>query len=288
MGQAARSLVKTVLEVLESTARYFADKGVESPRLNIDLLLAHVLGIKRRMDLYMVFDRPLANKELDALRDLVKRRSQGVPLQHLLGSVEFHGREFACDGRALVPRPETEQFVERLLKLGLPDDARCVDVGTGSGVIALTLAAERPAFRGAATDRSGNALGLARDNAARLVLTGRVEFHQGDLLADLPGPFDLVAANLPYIPDGDIGGLAREVQHDPIMALDGGADGLGIIARCVTQAHERLAPGGRIALEHGHDQAPRVRELLAAAGFAEVETVRDYQEVERFAFAVRS
>ena len=280
--------MKTVLEVLESTAKYFVDRGIESPRLNIDLLLAHVLGIKRRMDLYMVFDRPLNPKELDTLRDLVKRRSQGVPLQHLLGTVEFYKREFACDGRALVPRPETEQFVERLLKLPLPDDARCVDVGTGSGIIALTLAAERPAFRVQGVDRSGNALGLARDNAARLGLSERVELLQGDLLADLPGPLDLVAANLPYIPAGDIAGLAREVQHDPMMALDGGQDGLGIIARCVAQAHERLAPGGRLALEIGHDQAARVRELLATAGFTAVESVRDYQEVERFAFAVKA
>ena len=280
--------MKTVLEVLESTAKYFADRGVESPRLNIDLLLAHVLGIKRRMDLYMVFDRPLNGKELDALRDLVKRRSQGVPLQHLLGSVEFYKREFACDGRALVPRPETEQLVERVLKLPLPEDARCVDVGTGSGVIALTLAAERPAYRVAAVDRSNNALGLARDNAARLALAERVEFTQGDLLAALPGLYDLVVANLPYVPGRDIAGLSREVQHDPIMALDGGADGLEIVARLAPQAHERLAPGGRIALEIGHDQAVRVKEILAAAGFADVESARDYQEVERFAFAVKS
>ena len=279
--------MKTVLEVLESTAKYFADKGIESPRLNIDLLLAHVLGIKRRMDLYMVFDRPLNDTELGTLRDLVKRRSAGEPLQHLLGTVEFYKREFLCDRRALVPRPETERLVELLLKLPLPDDARCVDVGTGSGVIALTLAAERPAYRVQAVDRSGNALRLARDNAARLGLTERVELLQSDLLAACPGPYDLVAANLPYIPGGDIAGLSREVRHDPIIALDGGADGLEIVARCIAEAHERLAPGGRIALEIGHDQAGRVRELLAGAGFTAAESVRDYQEVERFAFAVK-
>ena len=279
--------MKTVLEVLETTAKYFADRGVESPRLNIDLLLAHILGIKRRMDLYMVFDRPLNAQELDALRELVKRRSQGEPLQHLLGTVEFHGREFLCDRRALVPRPETELLVERILQLPLPEDARCVDVGTGSGVIALTLAAERPNFRVQAVDRSGNALRLAQDNTKRLGLTERVELLQSDLLAACPGPYDLVAANLPYIPGGDIAGLAREVQHDPIIALDGGADGLEIVARCITAAHERLASGGRVALEIGHDQAERVRELLAGAGFSAVESVRDYQEVERFAFGVK-
>ena len=279
--------MKTVLEVLESTAKYLADKGVESPRLNIDLLLAHVLGKKRRMDLYMEFDRPLGERELDTLRPLVKKRGEGVPLQHLLGTVEFYKREFISDSRALVPRPETERLVELILKLDLPADARCVDVGTGSGVIALTLAAERPAARVQAVDRSPNALTLARENAARLALDGRVEFLTGDLLAPCAGPFDLVAANLPYVPAREIAGLAREVQHDPMMALDGGPDGLDLITRCAAQAHERLAPGGRIALEIGHDQAGRVCELLTRSGFSSVETVKDYGEVDRFVFAVR-
>ena len=192
--------MKTVLEVLESTAKYFADKGVESPRLNIDLLLAHVLGKKQRMDLYMEFDRPLGERELNTLRPLVKQRGEGVPLQHLLGTVEFYKREFISDSRALIPRPETERLVELILKLELPADARCVDVGTGSGVIALTLAAERPEARVQAVDRSPNALTLARENAAKLGLDGRVEFLTGDLLAPCAGPFDLVAANLPVHP----------------------------------------------------------------------------------------
>ena len=279
--------MKTVLEVLESTAKFFAGKGVESPRLNIDLLLAHVLG-KKRMELYLEFDRPLGDRELDALRDLVKRRSQGVPLQHLLGTVEFHGRVFLSDGRALIPRPETEHLVELLLKLPLPADARCVDVGTGSGVIALTLAAERPAAHVQAVDRSPNALTLARENAVKLGLAERVEFLQGDLLAPCTGPFSLVAANLPYIPSSDITGLAREVQHDPMMALDGGPGGLDLVARCIKEAHEKLNPGGRIALEVGHDQAQAVRDLLLAAGYASVEIVSDFQEHERFVFAVRT
>ena len=280
--------MKTVLEVLDSTAKFFAGKGVESPRLNIEHLLAHVLGKKSRMDLYMEFDRPLGDRELDVLRDLVKRRSQGVPLQHLLGTVEFHGRVFLSDGRALIPRPETEHLVELLLKLPLPAAARCVDVGTGSGVIALTLAAERPEARVQAVDRSPNALTLARENAAKLGLAERVEFLQGDLLAPCEGPLSLVAANLPYIPSADMAGLAREVQHDPMMALDGGPGGLDLVARCIEQAHEKLAPEGRIALEIGHDQARAVRDLLTAAGYTSVEIVSDFQERERFVFAVRS
>ena len=278
--------MKTVLEVLQSTAAYFAGKGVESPRLNIEHLLAHVLG-KTRMDLYMEFDRPLGERELDTLRPLVKKRGEGVPLQHLLGTVEFHGRVFLSDSRALIPRPETEQFVERILKLDLPADARCVDVGTGSGVIALTLAAERPAASVVAVDRSPDALALARENAKKLALDGRVAFLEGDLLAPCSGPLDLVAANLPYVPAGEIGGLAREVRHDPILALDGGADGLDLIIRCIAQAHERLVPGGRIALEIGHDQANSVRVLLTDGGFSQVKAFKDYQDMDRFVFAIR-
>ena len=278
--------MKSVLDVLTSTTVYFKDKGVESPRLNIEHLLAHVLG-KTRMDLYLEFDRPLGDTELNALRELVKRRSQGVPLQHLLGTVEFHGRVFTSDSRALIPRPETEELVALLLKLDLPADARCLDVGTGSGIIALTLAAERPEVRVQAVDRSPNALTLARENATRLGLDGRVEFLTGDLLAECAGPYDLIAANLPYIPVGDIAGLSREVQHDPMMALDGGRDGLEIVARCVTQAHGKLAPGGRLALEIGHDQAGRVRDLLEKGGFTSIETVKDHQDCERFVLAVR-
>ncbi len=278
--------MKSVLEVLTSTTAYFKDKGIESPRLNIEHLLAHILG-KTRMDLYLEFDRPLGDTELNALRELVKRRSHGEPLQHLLGTVEFHGRVFTSDSRALIPRPETEELVALLLKLDLPTDARCLDVGTGSGIIALTLAAERPEARVQAVDRSPNALTLARENAARLGLDGRVEFITGDLLAECAGPYDLIAANLPYIPVGDIAGLAREVQFDPMMALDGGRDGLEIVARCVTQAHGKLAPGGRLALEIGHDQAGRVRDLLEKGGYASIETVKDHQDFERFMLAVR-
>lgn len=279
--------MKSVLEVLTSTTEYFKTKGVESPRLNMEHLLAHLLGKKSRMDLYLEFDRPLGDRELDALRGLVKKRAQGVPLQHLLGTTEFHGRVFLTDSRALIPRPETEHFVELLLKLELPAAARCLDVGTGSGVIALTLAAERPEARVQAVDRSRQALTLARENAGKLDLETRVEFLEGDLFAPCEGPYDLIAANLPYIAVGDIAGLAREVQHDPMMALDGGQDGLEIVARCVAEAPAKLAPGGQLGLEIGHDQAPRVQELLAAAGYQDIRVVQDFQSFERFVFAAR-
>ena len=138
-----------------------------------------------------------------------------------------------------------------------------------------------------AVDRSRNALGLARENAEKLGLAERVEFLEGDLFEPCPGPYDLIAANLPYIPVGDIAGLSREVQHDPMMALDGGQDGLEIVARCVTQAIGKLVPGGHLALEIGHDQAPRVREMLKAAGYAGIRVEQDFQEFARFVFAFK-
>jgi release factor glutamine methyltransferase len=276
--------MKAVLEVLQSTTAYFQQKKIDNARLNIEHLLAHVLG-KTRMDLYLEFDRPLGDRELDALRELVRRRAQGVPLQHLLGTVEFHGRTFACDARALIPRPETEQLVEWILKLDVPPEPRCVDVGTGSGVIALTLAAEWPAAKVQAVDAVDAALELARENAARLDLTARVEFLAGSLLEACPGPFDVIAANLPYIPAADLSALAPEVQHDPASALDGGGDGLALISACIAQAPAKLAPGGRLALEIGHDQAARVRGLLDRAGFADIRVEKDYQGIERFVLA---
>jgi release factor glutamine methyltransferase len=276
--------MKTVLEVLQATTAYFQQKKIDNARLNIEHLLAHVLG-KTRMELYLEFDRPLGDKELDALRELVRRRAQGLPLQHLLGTVEFHGRTFASDARALIPRPETEQLVELILKLDVPPEPRCVDVGTGSGVIALTLAAEWPAAKVQAVDSSAAALELARENAARLGLTARVEFLPGTLLGPCAGPVDVIAANLPYIPTAEISGLAPEVQHDPASALDGGDDGLAVISACIVQAPAKLAPGGWLALEIGHDQAERVRSLVEQAGFSDIHAEKDYQGIARFVLA---
>jgi release factor glutamine methyltransferase len=272
--------MKTVLEVIQATTAYFQKSGVESPRLNIEHLLAHALG-KKRMELYLEFDRPLSERELEPLRALVKRRAAGEPLQHLLGTAEFHGRSFLCDKRGLVPRPETEQLCELVLAAG--PARRVLDVGTGSGVIALTLAAAWPEARVEAIDLSPEALALARENAARLDLTGRVQFIASDLLANVTGEYDLIIANLPYIARDEIATLTREVRHDPLSALDGGADGLEIFRRFVPQAVPHLR--GRLALEIGHDQAQPLTELLAEHNFQDIRSQTDYQGKDRFIFA---
>jgi len=272
--------MKTVLEVIQATTAYFQKSGIESPRLNIEHLLAHALG-KKRMDLYMEFDRPLSEPELEPLRALVKRRAAGEPLQHLLGTAEFHGRSFLCDKRGLVPRPETEQLCELVLATG--PARRVLDVGTGSGVIALTLAAAWPEAHVEAVDLSPDALALARENAARLELAGRVQFLASDLLASVTGEYDLIVANLPYIACDEIATLTREVRHDPLSALDGGADGLQVFRRFVPQAAQHLR--GRLALEIGHGQAQSLTELLAAHNFQDIRPQTDYQGKDRFIFA---
>ncbi len=316
--------MRTVLEVIQATSEFFGKRGVESPRLNVEHLLAHTLGLKR-LQLYLEFDRPLTEAVLAPLRELVRRRADGEPLQHLMGTAEFYGRTFRCDRRALIPRPETEQFVELILErlpaltatqpAGQP--LRIADIGTGTGVIACTLALALPDAIVNAIDISPAALELARENAAALGLTDRPTFTVGDLLAsadvarasrplategedDRDGRatpqtspesapcLDLVVANLPYIPSGDIASLAREVQFDPRDALDGGADGLDLVRRLLPQAGTRLRPGGVLGLEIGHDQGEAVRQLLSTGGWDTVEHLSDYQGKQRFVFAART
>jgi release factor glutamine methyltransferase len=274
----------TTLEVLSAATSYLDKQGVENPRLNAEYLLAHVLGKKKRIDLYMEFERPLGEKERAPLRDLVKRRSEGIPLQHLLGTAEFCGHLFTCDARGLIPRPETEQLVELILKSS-PDATSILDVGTGSGVIAISLALALPASTVSACDLSPAALSLARENAARHQLGTRINFFQSDLLAAISDTFSVIAANLPYIPSADISNLSREVQKDPLNALDGGPDGLVLVERLIAEATSRLVPSGLLALEIGHDQAEHVTALLAANNYRDIAAHRDYQGIQRFVSA---
>ncbi len=273
----------TVLAVLQSSAEYFKKRDIESPRLNAEHLLAHVLK-QKRIELYLEFERVLAEAELAPLRELVRRRGQGEPLQHLLGTVEFAGRVFLCDKRALVPRPETEQLVE-LLKSQIPGpNSQILDVGTGSGVIALSVAANFPDARVIATDISDDALALARENAERLGLTKRVEFLTGDLLAYVNHAYDLIVANLPYVAIADRAALSREVLHDPEVALFGGEGGDEIVRRLIEAAPAKLKPGGLLALELGLGQADDLAALMVEKNYHDIRKEADYAGVTRFLF----
>jgi release factor glutamine methyltransferase len=274
----------TVLEVLQATAAYFKRHSVENPRLNAEHLLAHVLG-RRRIDLYLEFERALTEAELGPLRDFVKRRGEGEPLQHLLGTVEFSGLTFLCDKRALVPRPETEQLVE-FLKFEIQNPkSEIVDVGTGSGVIALSLAAKFPEAEIFGVDVSDDALSLAEENSVRLNLKGRVQFLKSRLLESVEGLFDLIVANLPYVSTHNRDTLSVEVLHDPEVALFAGEQGDELVRELIDQAPARLRPGGLLALEIGLGQGEALLSALAEKNYRDICSKKDYNGVTRFLFA---
>ena len=274
----------TVLEVLQATTAYLKKRNVENPRLNAEHLMAHALG-RKRIELYLDFERALTETELAPLRGLVKRRSEGEPLQHLLGTVEFCGLTFLCDKRALVPRPETEQLVELVETRIENRELRIVDVGTGSGVIALSLAAKMPEAQVLGVDVSEDALALAQENAARLNLSGRVQFLRGRLLENAEAAFDLIVANLPYISMQDRHTLSPEVLHDPEVALFAGVQGDELVRELIDQAPFRLRPGGLLALEIGLGQSEALLSALAEKNYRDISSKNDYNGVTRFLFA---
>ncbi len=274
----------TVLQVLQATTAYFKKHSVENPRLNAEHLLAHVLG-RKRIELYLEFERVLTESELAPLRDLVKRRGEGEPLQHLLGTVEFCGLTFLCDKRAMVPRSETEELVELIESRIKNRKSKIEDVGTGSGVIALSLAMKFPEAEILGVDISDDALALAQENAARLNLATRVRFLKSNLLENVEGCFDVIVANLPYISIQDRQSLSREVLHDPEVALFASARGDELVRELIAQAPSQLRPGGMLALEIGIGQGDALFSALAEKNYRDIYSKTDYSGVTRFLFA---
>lgn len=301
--------MKTLLEVLQSGTDYLARQGCEEARATMQHLMAHVLHCNRTA-LYSQFDRPVEETELAPLRELLKRRAAGEPLQHLLGSTEFFRREFLTDARALIPRPETEELVEMVLKKIPARPVRVLDMGTGSGIIGVTLALElkERAKEVVLADISPQALDLALENAMRL--GARVSTIQTDLFENIslekaaplpaetdstvaapgeeensPGQetrFDVIVANLPYIADGEE--LAPEVMKDPHTALFGGPKGWEIIERFLARARDYLNDNGFVALEIGYDQAPAVTQIMDGYGYNYIEVLKDMGGIARFPF----
>jgi release factor glutamine methyltransferase len=270
--------------VLKWAADDFRGKQIDAPRLDAEVLLAHALGTTR-IQLVMDAMRPLVGDELARFRELVKRRRAREPVAYILGEREFYGRAFKVDARVLVPRPDTETLVtvaldrtrDRSMSL------RALDLCTGSGCVAITLARERPTSRVHATDTSADALAVARQNALRLGAYN-VSFRQGDLYdaVDAGQGFDLVVANPPYVPSGDVPHLMADVRDfEPRVALDGGADGLALVRRIVSDAPAVLVPGGRLAVEVGAGEAGLAAALFVARGFVDVAVTRDYARIER-------
>ena len=260
----------TIAEALREAAAQLEQAGCPSPRVDAEWLLADVLGTTRT-GLY-VTERPLEGDELQRLRALVERRRTREPLAYVLGEWGFRRLILAVDPRVLIPRPETEIVVERCLEVLRPiEHPRVLDVGVGSGAIALAIADERPDASVVGTDSSVDALSVAAANKARLGANGRVELRHGDLLAGVSGPFDLVVSNPPYVAREDINGLPPEVLHEPLEALVGS----GRQAEVAEAALAVLAPGGIVVLEAGDGQAPEVEATLRRLGYEEVRSTRD-------------
>lgn len=265
----------TVARLLEWTTGRFKERGIDSPRLEAEILLACALGI-RRIDLYVRHDQIVDDAGRARFRDMVRRRQEGCPTAHIVGKKEFYSLDFAVSPATLIPRPDTELLVDEALRQAKPlTDPLIADIGTGTGCVAVALAHRLPKARIVAVDISPEALETARGNATRLGVADRVDFRLGDLLAPLAGlrP-DLIVSNPPYIPTNDIAGLDPGVRdHEPALALDGGPDGLRVIERLAEQALSLLAPGGRLLVEIGAGQEEGARGVLTRAGFM-VESVR--------------
>lgn len=278
----------TVLEILKRSADFLAKHGVENPRLNAELLLGHALGLKR-MQLYLQFERPLAEPELAKLRPLVKRRSEREPVQYIIGTTEFAGVTLKVDSRALIPRPETELLVEIAREFCAAGPTRVLDLGTGSGAIALALVSSHPELRLTAVDVSADALALAHENAVALKLTERVCFVKSDWFAQLPvdgEPFQLIVGNPPYLTDDELGETAPEVRKfEPRNALTSGPHGLDAIERIVREAPAHLGAGGRLLIETGISQHAEITRLAGECGYAQVESRRDLAGRDRFILA---
>jgi release factor glutamine methyltransferase len=279
---------QTIRQVLAWITELFSARGLDGPRLQAEILLAHATATDR-IHLYMDLQRPLDATALARIRELVRRRAAGEPTQHLVGKAHFYGRAFGCDRRALIPRPETEVLVETCLReLPADKELQILDLCCGSGVVGLSLLMERPLYLGDLADLSGDACALATENAVRLHLADRARVHRGDLFAPFPPArrWDVVVANPPYLESASISRLEAEVRdHDPHLALDGGSDGLDLIRRLAREVGVHLQEDGLLALEIGDDQGPRAVRVLVDAGWAEVRVFPDLAGRDRVAIA---
>lgn len=283
--------VWTIGRLLTWTTDFLKKKGAESPRLDAEVLLAEALQCER-VKLYTGFESIVDEPVRAAYRELVRRRAEGTPVAYLVGRKEFFSMTLKVSPAVLIPRPDTETVVvEFLARFKGRGEVRAVDVGTGSGCIALACAQQQPEARFLAIDKSAEALEIARANAAKHLLDDRIAFHQGDLLAPVAalGPFDAILSNPPYIPTGDIAGLEPGVRDfEPHLALDGGPDGLRVVAELIRQAVPLLKPDGHLILEIGSAQETPVRDLVAAHTELELApTLRDAANHPRVVRATR-
>ena len=278
-----------VLDLIQWTTEYFKRYDIPSPRLDAELLLSHVLGTSR-LQLYLRFEMPVFPEHLSAFRELIKKRTAYVPVSYLTSRKEFFSLEFYVDSRVLIPRPETEVLVEHVLKAqGAP--CQLLDIGTGSGAIAISLAVNRPEWEILATDISAEALEVAQKNAVAHKCADRLTFLQGNLfepLETLPDSrFDWIVSNPPYVSTKEYPSLPPNVRdHEPEIALLAGVDGHEVIVGILNGAPRFLKPGGRVALEIGHNHSHEVQDLVQSnSAYSECQVIKDYSSVERVVIA---
>ncbi len=296
----------TIVEILRRTCAYFQEKGVSEPRTSAEVLLAHTLGLSR-LDLYLRYDQPLTPEELARFKALVRRRAAGEPVAYLTGHKEFWSLDFKVTPAVLIPRPETEVLVEASLEAlreggweARPAENRKpktenqvwgLEIGVGSGAVVTVLARELPGTAWVGLDLSFAALKVARENARRHEVGGRVHFLQADLFSGIrPGPrFALIVANLPYVSEHDWKNLPKDIrQYEPRDALVAGPDGLALLRPVAREAHRYLAPGGWLALEVGLGQAAVIAKLLEKTeAYDRVDTIRDLRGIKRVVRARR-
>jgi len=287
---AAEQDIWTVRRILEWTTGFLRQKGIESPRLEAEILLAHARGCPR-IRLYTDFNTALTDAERSVMRELVTRRSRREPIAYLVGHREFYGRSFHVTPAVLIPRPETETLIDVCLEL-IPADhpAQLIEVGIGSGCIAITLARQRPLCRLTATDVSPAALQIAAGNAARHEVADRITLLEGNALQPLLSAgilYDGLVSNPPYVTDGERGVLQPEIDlHEPAVALYGGSDGLDVVRSIITHAPSLLKPGAFIAFELDPLQCAAVSSLLADASFKEISVRQDMAGRDRIVQAV--
>ncbi len=282
----------TIGSLITWAADDFRTRGIENPRLDAEVIVAYALSVTR-MQLIIDSQRPLGTEELTRLRELVKRRRQREPVAYLQGKREFYGRDFKVDSRVLIPRPDTETLVDvALSRTGEKSlSMRALDLCTGSGCVGITLAKQRPTSSVVLTDLSADAVVVARENALRLgaynvtTLCGDLYSALGEYRKSAPEAlrsFDLITANPPYIPSAEVETLVPDIRSfEPRLALDGGADGLSLVSRIVSEARKYLAPGGVLAMEIGDQEADATSELFTRAGFVDVRKTRDLGRIER-------
>ena len=279
----------TVLEAISLSTDFLQKKGISSPRINAELLLAHVLKCKR-LQLYLSFDRPLKQNELNSYRELIKRRSNFEPVQYITGNVEFHNVEFKITPAVLIPRPETEILVESIIN-NSNDEIKILDIGCGSGIIGISLALSLRKASVYCTDISNEAINLAMENAKRHNVISRINFLKHDIISqqiDFVSELDVIVSNPPYISRNDFNSLQKEIKNfEPRYALTDESDGYTFFKSISSKAYNRLSPGGRLYFEMSEAQSFTVKNIMKNNSFFNIKIIKDYQNIDRVIYGER-